>query len=107
VRETALQKPRSVNKEGRRCSRCQNRAFPATQGEDHGKIGHPPAAHGGPHARAGGCALKETVAPGEKLTPEQASDRACSLWGLPMLEQFIPEELNPVGRTLCWRRGRA
>jgi len=37
------------------------------------------AAHGGPHARAGGHALKEAEAYTEP-TQEQAPDRSCSPW---------------------------
>jgi len=88
VTETALQTPRLVKKEWRRCSRCQSRDSPAARGEDHGEAGchsaahggprwsrYPPAAHKGPHARAGGC-------PKEAVTPCRACAGAGSWQGL-------------------------
>lgn len=53
-----LQTPRSVKTEEERLFQAQERRLPAACGEDHGEAGHspaiqtPPAAHGGPHARA-------------------------------------------------------
>jgi len=80
VRETTPQTPRSVNKEGKTCSRSWSRESPAAPGKEHGELGctlqpmkdhtrsdiHT-ATHGGPHARAGGCALKEAADPGEPM----------------------------------------
>jgi len=48
VRETALQAPKLVEKEGRRCTRHQSRESPAACGEDHDGTCCPPVAHGGP-----------------------------------------------------------
>ena len=94
VRETTLQTPRSVKKEGRRCSRHRSRYSLAAHredyveadcpaaacGEDHSEEGislHPveyhaganihTAAHAGPRARAGGYALKEAAVHGEPM----------------------------------------
>lgn len=68
--------------------------LPCSQGEDHGEIGCPPAAHGGPqwskyppaalggpHGIAGRCALKEVAACGEEHTLEQAPSKTCGPWG--------------------------
>ncbi|KAK4811099.1 hypothetical protein QYF61_016385 [Mycteria americana] len=52
-------------------------------------------AHGEPHASAGGYALKEAAACGEEPTQEQVFWQ--ELW--PMLEQSVPEGLQPVGET--------
>jgi len=54
MRATTLQSPRSVQKEGRRCSRHWSRGSPAAHGADHGEAGcplQPMVAHGGadPH----------------------------------------------------------
>jgi len=76
VRETTLQTPRSVKKEGEEVLQMPEQRFsPAACDEDHGEAGcrpaahggpwwgrSPPAAHGRPHAEAGGC-LKEAVTP--------------------------------------------
>lgn len=78
-----LQTQRSM-KEGRKCSRHQNRDFPV-HGQDRSGAGCPPGAHGVPfgadlhaaaharaHARAGGCDLKDSTAhevPMQKETP--------------------------------------
>ncbi|KAM6188280.1 uncharacterized protein WM294_016059 isoform 1-T3 [Sarcoramphus papa] len=80
-----------------------------------------PAAHGGPHDGAGGCALKEAVTQwrahagagswqelqpcGEEPTQEQIFRQDLIFWqdlcpcGEPTLEQSIPEGLCPVKRT--------
>ena len=42
--EAALQTPRSVQKEGSRCSRCRAEA-PCSPGEAHGGAGYPPTVH--------------------------------------------------------------
>ena len=48
MRETTLQTPRSVKKEGEEVSR-GSRDFPlAAHDEDHGEAGCPPSVHGGP-----------------------------------------------------------
>jgi len=64
---------------------------------------YPPAAHGGPHAGAGGC-LKEAVTPWgaragagscQDLWREAHTGAGCH----PVLEQPVPEGLHPMGRT--------
>jgi len=47
VKETAVQTPRSVKKEGEEVSRLWSRDSSAAHGEDHGEAGCPSAAHGG------------------------------------------------------------
>jgi len=106
VRATTLQKPRSVNKEGKEVL-CP----PAAHG-DPWCSRSPPAAHGGHHARAGGC-LKEAMTPWkaragagswqdlwrEEPTLEQVCWQDLSTRGGSMLDQSVPEGLHPVGRT--------
>ena len=56
MRGTTPQTPRSVKKEGEEVLQApEQRDSPAARGEDHGEAGCPSAAHGGPHAAAGGC----------------------------------------------------
>ena len=100
MREKTPQTLRSVQKEGRRCSRCRSRDSPAARGEDHGEADCPPAAQGaprgsrslpaaqgGPHAGAGGC-------PKEAVTLWEARAGAAS-W----------QELRPHGeRSPRWSR---
>jgi len=72
MRETALQTPRSVKKEGMRWSSSRGRYPSADHGEGHGETDCHPAtcmgarwsrypACGGPHAAARGHALKEAM----------------------------------------------
>lgn len=68
MQETAMQTPRPVKKEERRCFWHQTRDSSAAYGEDHGEVGCRPASyggpqwsrglpavHGGPHVIASGC----------------------------------------------------
>jgi len=82
--------------------------------EDYAGADIHPAAHGGPHATARGCALKEAAAHGEPME-EEAPGRNWDLWsralagagllagavacGEPTLEQSVPEGLHPVEMT--------
>jgi len=79
----------------RRCFKRRSRDSPAAHREDNGNTGcasvahggpqwsrYPPAAHGGPHARVSGCALKEILARGKE----------------PMQERVFWQELHPVAR---------
>jgi len=77
VSELTLQTPRSVQKQGRRCSRHQSRDSPADHGADPGKAGCAPAALGGPR-----WSRSPPAARGDP-TPEQADARRrlLSLWG--------------------------
>jgi len=72
VRETTLQTPRSVKKEGgRRCSRHRSRESSLTaRDKDHGEAGRAPAVHGGPQ-----WSRSPPVAHGRDLTPEQVDAR--------------------------------
>ena len=89
MRETILQTPRSVKKEGRTCSRCWSRDSPEAHGEDHCEAGCPPAAQEGAHARAGGC-LKEAVTPWEARA---GADSWQDLWSDEPVEQVFWQDL--------------
>ena len=100
---------RSCNKQGqrrkgRRCSRCQSTDSPVAHGEDHGETGCPTATHGGPqwsrsppaawgglHAGAGGCALKD-CSPWERPTLEQGKSTRRKEWK----GQCITNRLQPL-----------
>jgi len=123
VKETTLQTPRS--EEGERggapgagaeiplqplVKTIVRQAVPMQPMEVHG--GAPPAACGGPHAGAGGCALKEVVtlcwkqAPGRNCSPVESSpqwsrfsSKTYSPCKGPTLEQSVPEGLHPMERN--------
>lgn len=59
--ETAVQTTRSVKKEGVEVLQTPELRFPYIHDEDHDEASCDPAAHGGPHARAGGRVLKDVV----------------------------------------------
>ena len=127
VRAAALQTSQCRR---RWCSRHQNRDSPAACGEAHGEAGcapaahgglwwsrYPPAAHGRPHTKAGGClrrlwpvgslcwgrVLAGPVAPRrEEPRLEQFAGRTCDPAMGPTLEQSVPEGLHPVEGTPHW-----
>jgi len=147
--EKELCRPQGQWRRGRRCSRSQSRGSSAAR-EDQGEADcppeahggpqwsrNPPAAHGEPHAGAGGCPWRKLWLRGE-LVLEQAPARTCgpmergahigtdllaglvTPWGThagavseelqPMGRTHIGEfhgRLSPVDATPCWSRGRA
>ena len=87
-----MQAPRSVKKEGERCSRRRSRSplrpvvrtmvkqdVPLQPMEYHGGAGFHAAARGGDHGGAGGPAPTEAATCGRPL-PEQIPGRTCSPW---------------------------
>ena len=56
-----------MKKEGDEVLQVQEQIFPAACGEDHARADIHTAASGGPHAAAGGYALKEAAAHGEHM----------------------------------------
>ena len=130
MREAALQLPRSVQQEGRRCSR-QAAAVPLQSVErplveqavplqpmgptwSRSPRCSPPMGGGAPGG-AGGCGLEEAAAHGEP-PQEQALGQSCSPWrgahagagglggaaarGGPVLEQFAPGGWTPWYRAM-------
>ena len=109
MRETTLQTPRSVKKEGEEVLQApEQRDSPAARGEDHGEAGCPPAAHGGPrwsryppaacggpHAGAGGC-------PKEAVTLWKAHAGAGSWQDLWTHGKRSPRWSRFAGR-ICWQ----
>jgi len=112
VRATALQTPRSAQKEGRRCSRHQNRgslqpveqtvvrqAVPCSHGGPWWSRS-PPVARGEPHAGAGGCP-KEAVTPWGAPCWSRLLPGPVALWREePMPEQFLKDCTPWEGPTL-------
>ena len=89
----------------------EQRFSPAARDEDHGEVGcppaahggpqwsrYPPAAHGGPHTRAWGHALKEATAPGEPMQKQVFGQDLQPCEG-PTLEHSFPEGLYTMERT--------
>jgi len=66
--------------------------------EVHGGAEIHTAAHGGPHATAGGHTLKEVAACGEP-TLEETPGRTCDQMANPHCNKSIPEGLQPMERT--------
>ena len=95
---TALQAARSVQKEGRRCSRCQSRDTPAAKVvllqpiQDHAGADIHTAVCGGHRTRAGEHALKEVAGHGVTML-EQAPGGNCSLWRGARTEQVFQQDL--------------
>lgn len=119
AREATLQTSRSVQKEGTEVLRGSEQGFPCNlwrsclQGKlFHGGAQwnrHRPCSPSRTTCHSTGYSLKDTAAEGDS-TVEHPPSRSCSLltgpgllqhlWpcGWPMLEQFVPEGLHPMGR---------
>jgi len=109
VREAILQTPRSLQKEGKRCSRCRSRGSSAACGEDHGEAGcplRPTEAHGGAdvHPQPEEDPTPQQVEmPWRKLQPTESRQRSRILAGAvargedPMQELVSQQDLWPVG----------
>jgi len=84
----------------------QSRDSPAARGRPHGGADTHPAPRGGPHTGAGGCALKEAaacgermwsrllagaMAPGEEPHRSRFSGRNSSSWEGPTLAQLVKD----------------
>ena len=83
------------SRRGRRCSRHQSRDFPAAFGEDHGEVGCPTAAHGGPwRSRYPPCSLWRTPCWSRWMHLEGS----CSLWKVHTGAGFC-QELRSVERS--------
>lgn len=121
-----------LRRRGKRCCRCWSRDSPAGHGDECGEAGSPPqpmedyvgadiyaAAHEGPHAAAGGHAVKKAAAPRECTMQQVLWQELWPLedlhwsslflmdytpWKGPLLEQFLKNCIQwDSGWSTLWR----